>query len=118
MDNSNTNIVSPSDLKPSLFSISVNMDKLEFLRLKHRNEKFSYADAFVYLLFKVVSSCQSIGVESHTDSTPMLSTNFSELANEWHWDRATVRRFIGQMQDLGLLLFDQQGKKLDIYIMD
>lgn len=118
MDNIDNNIISHNELKTPLFSITIDMDKLEHLRLKHKNEKFSYADAFVYLLLKAASSCKSQNGDSSKDFTPLLTTNFSELANDWHWDRATVRHFIEQSQELGLLLFDRQGKKVDIYIVD
>ena len=110
---------------------SLSEEALAFLRQKHKNAVYSPADAYIFLLYHAIAGDNIMKraiadnrqqlqqpQQPSSDGFSLIVTNFTALAAEWHWDRATVRKFIKQLQELGLLIFDQQGKELDIYMND
>ena len=54
-----------------------------------------------------------------TTSSPSLcqyDTNYSQLAAFWKWNRETVHTFLKLLETEGLLLYEQTGKRLSIYM--
>ena len=45
-----------------------------------------------------------------------FDTNYSQLAALWKWNRETVHPFLKLLETEGLLLYEQTGKRLSIYI--
>ena len=49
-------------------------------------------------------------------SLRQFDTNYSQLAALWKWNRETVHTFLKTLETEGLLLYEQIGKRLSIYI--
>ena len=49
-------------------------------------------------------------------SLRQFETNYSQLAAFWKWNRETVHTFLKTLETEGLLLYEQIGKRLSIYI--
>lgn len=49
-------------------------------------------------------------------SLRQFDTNYSQLAALWKWNRETVHPFLKLLETEGLLLYEQTGKRLSIYI--
>jgi len=45
-----------------------------------------------------------------------FDTNYTQLASFWKWNRETVHTFLRTLETEGLLLYEQTGKRLSIYI--
>lgn len=50
------------------------------------------------------------------NSLRQYDTNYSQLAAFWKWNRETVHTFLKTLETEGLLLHEQTGKRLSIYI--
>lgn len=86
----------------TLYGMENDMALLQFLRSKN-TERFTKLDAFCYLIGKMSEQAKAHNGDSSTDISPLCLGSFngsiSELANDWHWHRATVRSFL----DLSLI---------------
>lgn len=51
-----------------------------------------------------------------TQTLRQFDTNYSQLASFWKWNRETVHTFLKTLETEGLLLYEQTGKRLSIYI--
>lgn len=64
-----------------------------------------------------ICDISSTGLESHgIHSLRQFDTNYSQLAALWKWNRETVHPFLKLLETEGLLLYEQTGKRLSIYI--
>ena len=64
-----------------------------------------------------ISDKYSTGLESDgIHSLRQFDTNYSQLAALWKWNRETVHPFLKLLETEGLLLYEQTGKRLSIYI--
>lgn len=63
--------------------------------------------------------CDVSSKSGESTSSPSLrqyDTNYSQLAAFWQWNRETVHTFLKLLETEGLLLYEQTGKRLSIYI--
>ena len=85
-------------------SIIVRMSLLEFLKEKS-DQRWSKLEAFLDLVDK--ASVQYIPKELYRHDVSLSDGQFAititELADCWHWHRATVRTFIEQLEDMNLI---------------
>lgn len=64
-----------------------------------------------------ICDTSSTGLESDgIHSLRQFDTNYSQLAALWKWNRETVHPFLKLLETEGLLLYEQTGKRLSIYI--
>lgn len=64
-----------------------------------------------------ICDTSSTGHESDgIHSLRQFDTNYSQLAALWKWNRETVHPFLKLLETEGLLLYEQTGKRLSIYI--
>lgn len=42
--------------------------------------------------------------------------NYTHLAHDWQWDRATVRSFLENLEQAGVILLETNGKKIILYV--
>lgn len=64
-----------------------------------------------------ICDTSSTGHESDgIHSLRQFDTNYSQLATLWKWNRETVHPFLKLLETEGLLLYEQTGKRLSIYI--
>ena len=84
--------------------IIVRMSLLEFLKEKS-DQRWSKLEAFLDLVDK--ASVQYIPKELYKQDVSLSEGQFSititELADCWHWHRATVRTFIEQLEEMHLI---------------
>ena len=97
----------------TLYGMENDMALLQFLRSKN-TERFTKLDAFCYLIGKMSEQAKSNKGDSSTDISPLCHGGFtgsiSELANDWHWHRATVRSFLDGLENLGVIKRELQGR--------
>ena len=90
-----------------------DMALLQFLRSKN-TERFTKLDAFCYLIGKMSGQGKAHKGDSSKDISPLCHGEFtgsiSELANDWHWHRATVRSFLDGLESLGVIKRELQGR--------
>ena len=90
-----------------------DMALLQFLRSKN-TERFTKLDAFCYLIGKMSEQTKAHKGDSSTDISPLCHGGFagsiSELANDWHWHRATVRSFLDGLESLGVITRELHGR--------
>ena len=90
-----------------------DMALLQFLRSKN-TERFTKLDAFCYLIGKMSGQDKAHKGDSSKDISPLCHGEFtgsiSELANDWHWHRATVRSFLDGLESLGVIKRELQGR--------
>ena len=90
-----------------------DMALLQFLRSKN-TERFTKLDAFCYLIGKMSEQAKAHNGDSSTDISPLCLGSFngsiSELANDWHWHRATVRSFLDGLESLGVIKRELHGR--------
>ena len=85
--------------------VSLSVGFLVSLQDRH-NERYSKHEAFCYLLDK---ACEHYVPKSITkDMADQLEdfqfiTNKTQLAEDWHWHRATVRQFLEKLTGYGLM---------------
>lgn len=88
-----------------------DMALLQFLRSK-TSDRFTKLDAFCDLIgrmseqVKAHKGCSSEGVSPLCHG--YFTGSISELAQDWHWHRATVRSFLDGLESLGII-----SRKLD-----
>lgn len=64
-----------------------------------------------------ICNTSSTGLNSDgIHSLRQFDTNYSQLAALWKWNRETVHPFLKLLETEGLLLYEQTGKRLSIYI--
>ena len=90
----------------TLYGMENDMALLQFLRSKN-TERFTKLDAFCYLIGKMSEQTKAHKGDSSSDVLPLCHGGFtgsiSELANDWHWHRATVRSFLYVLESLGVI---------------
>ena len=90
----------------TLYGMENDMALLQFLRSKN-TERFTKLDAFCYLIGKMSGQDKAHKGDSSKDISPLCHGEFtgsiSELANDWHWHRATVRSFLDGLESLGVI---------------
>ena len=97
----------------TLYGMENDMALLQFLRSKN-TERFTKLDAFCYLIGKMSGQDKAHKGDSTSDISPLCHGEFtgsiSELANVWHWHRATVRSFLDGLESLGVIKRELQGR--------
>ena len=97
----------------TLYGMENDMALLQFLRSKN-TERFTKLDAFCYLIGKMSEQAKAHNGDSSTDISPLCLGSFngsiSELANDWHWHRATVRSFLDGLESLGVIKRELHGR--------
>lgn len=97
----------------TLYGMENDMALLQFLRSKN-TERFTKLDAFCYLIGKMSGQGKAHKGDSSKDVSPLCHGEFtgsiSELANDWHWHRATVRSFLDGLESLGVIKRELQGR--------
>ena len=97
----------------TLYGMENDMALLQFLRSKN-TERFTKLDAFCYLIGKMSGQDKAHKGDSSKDISPLCQGEFtgsiSELANDWHWHRATVRSFLDGLESLGVIKRELQGR--------
>ena len=97
----------------TLYGMENDMALLQFLRSKN-TERFTKLDAFCYLIGKMSGQDKAHKGDSSKDISPLCHGEFtgsiSELANDWHWHRATVRSFLDGLESLGVIKRKLQGR--------
>ena len=97
----------------TLYGMENDMALLQFLRSKN-TERFTKLDAFCYLIGKMSGQDKAHKGDSSKDISPLCHGEFtgsiSELANDWHWHRATVRSFLDGLENLGVIKRELQGR--------
>ena len=97
----------------TLYGMENDMALLQFLRSKN-TERFTKLDAFCYLIGKMSEQAKGHNGDSSTDISPLCLGSFngsiSELANDWHWHRATVRSFLDGLESLGVIKRELHGR--------
>lgn len=89
-----------------------NMKLFDFLQERH-NERYTRFEAYCYLLNKAY--VQYVPENFPTDGFPALEKNQfittkTELADVWHWHRATVRGFLDKLEECGQLIRKEYSK--------
>ena len=89
-----------------------NMKLFDFLQERH-NERYTRFEAYCYLLNKAY--VQYVPENFPTDGFPALEKNQfittkTELADVWHWHRATVRSFLDKLEECGQLVRKEYSK--------
>ena len=97
----------------TLYGMENDMALLQFLRSKN-TERFTKLDAFCYLIGKMSGQGKLYKGDSASDVSPLCLGSFtgsiSELANDWHWHRATVRSFLDGLESLGVIKRELHGR--------
>lgn len=97
----------------TLYGMENDMALLQFLRSKN-TERFTKLDAFCYLIGKMSGQDKAHKGDSSKGISPLCHGEFtgsiSELANDWHWHRATVRSFLDGLESLGVIKRELQGR--------
>lgn len=97
----------------TLYGMENDMALLQFLRSKN-TERFTKLDAFCYLIGKMSGQGKAHKGDSSKDISPLCHGEFtgsiSELANDWHWHRATVRSFLDGLESHGVIKRELQGR--------
>lgn len=97
----------------TLYGMENDMALLQFLRSKN-TERFTKLDAFCYLIGKMSEQTKAHKGDSSSDVSPLCHGGFtgsiSELANDWHWHRATVRSFLDGLESLGVIERELHGR--------
>lgn len=85
------------------FQMTIGLDLLEFL--KERSAKTTKEDALCYLISQVVQEPITVikNGYSFTLQPGQVMAPLLQLAKEWNWDRKSVRRFLGGLEQLGYI---------------
>jgi len=86
---------------------------LSFLRSKsiERYSKFdAFCDLYDRMIGHVIKQAQSEKEDYHPVYSGCFVASISELADKWHWHRATVRTFIDSLASMGYLSKELIGK--------
>lgn len=76
--------------------VSLSVDFLAYLQDRH-NERYSKHEAFCYLLDKACEHYMPKAVSKEVADELkdfQFVTTKTQLAEDWHWHRATVRQFL------------------------
>lgn len=88
-------------------SVSVQQPSLFPEQDRQANDGFSASDA---------QSPSYSGKPTDEFMSRHCITNYSQLANAWHWNRQTVLTFLRSLESDGVLLFEQKNKSVEIFI--
>lgn len=64
----------------------------------------------------IYDTSSQTGYSQSSPSLRQYDTNYSQLAALWKWNRETVHTFLKLLETEGLLLYEQTGKRLSIYM--
>lgn len=96
-----------------LFELETDTRLLQFLRSKN-SDRFTKLDAFCDLIGRMneqSKNCSRVGICGCSPlSYGEFTGSISELANDWHWHRATVRSFLDGLESMGLLKRKLDGR--------
>ena len=90
-----------------------DMALLQFLRSK-TSDRFTKLDAFCDLIGRMSEQAKAHKGSSSEGVSPLCHGYFtgsiSELAQDWHWHRATVRSFLDGLESLGIITRKLDGR--------
>ena len=96
------------------YCLDLDMELFEFLR-SHGSDRFTKLDAFCDLINRLPVTKMGDEYDSLKKLLPYESDTFratiTELAQSWHWHRATVRTFLDGLERLGYLSKELDGKE-------
>ena len=96
------------------YCLDLDMELFEFLR-SHGSDRFTKLDAFCDLINRLPVTKMGEEYDSLKKLLPYESDTFratiTELAQSWHWHRATVRTFLDGLEKLGYLTKELDGKE-------
>ena len=96
------------------YCLNLDMELFEFLR-SHGSDRFTKLDAFCDLINRLPVTKMGEEYDSLKKLLPYESDTFratiTELAQSWHWHRATVRSFLDGLENLGYLKKELDGKE-------
>lgn len=96
------------------YCLDLDMELFEFLR-SHGSDRFTKLDAFCDLINRLPVTKMGDEYDSLKKLLPYESDTFratiTELAQSWHWHRATVRTFLDGLEHLGYLTKELDGKE-------
>ena len=96
-----------------LYGMGSDTKLLHYLRSKH-NDRFSKIDAFCDLIDRMTEQSNTRKADTKDEPMPLCYGEFtgsiSELANDWHWHRATVRTFLDGLESQGFLTKRLDGR--------
>ena len=90
-----------------------DMALLQFLRSKN-SDRFTKLDAFCDLIGRMSEQTKACKGKSSDAVSPLcfgyFTGSISELAQDWHWHRATVRSFLDGLEELGIITRKLDGR--------
>ena len=96
------------------YCLDMDMELFEFLR-SHGCDRYTKLDAFCDLINRLPVTKMGEEYDSLKKLLPYESDTFratiTELAQSWHWHRATVRSFLDGLENLGYLKKELDGKE-------
>ena len=99
--------------------VSLSVGFLASLQDRH-NERYSKHKAFCYLLDKACEHYMPKAVSKEVADELkdfQFVTTKTQLAEDWHWHRATVRQFLEKLTEHGLILCKEFETKYTIITM-
>ena len=97
----------------TLFGMENDIALLQFLR-SNNSDRFTKLDAFCDLIGRMSGQSKASKGSSPSVVSPLcygvFTGSISELAQDWHWHRATVRSFLDGLESLGILSRELKGR--------
>ncbi len=90
--------------------IAFNRDLMDCLRTKD-NHKYSRYDAFVWLVDNIKKGRLASDKENEQINNPNsgYTASFNHLADQWHWTRQSVAKFIKELEDIAVITHTKDG---------
>ena len=95
-------------IREQSYRILVDKPLLDFLRPRTEG-KFSKQDAYCFLLDKAMAEAENPQMQDvHKDSNKKwtlkpFEVTVTDLAKTWNWHRATTRKFLNELAEMGML---------------
>lgn len=95
-------------IREQSYRILVDKPLLDFLRPRTEG-KFSKLDAYCFLLDKAMAEAENPQMQDvHKDSNKKwtlkpFEVTVTDLAKTWNWHRATTRKFLNELAEMGML---------------
>lgn len=91
------------------------MKVLSFLT-EHDKTRYSRIDAFCYLINRLAYENNSAGGQKPASDRSFV-TSISELADIWHWQRVSVRKFLAGLEEINQIQRNSDGRHIRLHIL-
>lgn len=91
------------------------MKVLSFLT-EHDKTRYSRIDAFCYLINRLAYNRDSANGQKQSDDRSFV-TSISELADIWHWQRISVRKFLAGLEAINQIQRESDGRHIKLHIL-